>query len=320
MGQSGVQLLDQNCKKLNTWSVLWFNNAMSQKPRALHNGRLVQLLRESKGWSGQYLARRAGVSRTTLHSLENAKSDAQAETLIKIAKALDVDDAIFRRETTDLHRLKEEVAGLSETMSAEARELYYVEQGRIEWQAEKVWIATPIISGSLAPVDQLKNQVEQQHGSTQAAERVLKVYSRRALEIQDRLAEQDMEVKVLCYEASTQSAVQKMSPEAFAKRFEHLSNLQDQAQDLLEMRIHPGPLTAEELRMLSFALIKNHSGWFIVIADNLYEDSLERGLQIIPAGTLIFARHLTLFHDLWSEATPLSPSDFSMGPRGAERH
>ncbi|MDA8227599.1 MAG: helix-turn-helix transcriptional regulator [Desulfitobacterium hafniense] len=59
----------------------------------------VQRLIDSKGWTIYRLSKNSGVSLTVLYSLGKKKSGPTAETLIKIAKALDVTvDELVREE------------------------------------------------------------------------------------------------------------------------------------------------------------------------------------------------------------------------------
>ena len=53
-------------------------------------GYRIKQVRESKGLSQEELASKAGVSRTTIWTLEtNSKAQTNTKTLVKIAKALD---------------------------------------------------------------------------------------------------------------------------------------------------------------------------------------------------------------------------------------
>jgi transcriptional regulator with XRE-family HTH domain len=50
----------------------------------------IRKLRNKKGWSQEELAERAGLHRTYISHIENAKREISVETLCKVARGLDV--------------------------------------------------------------------------------------------------------------------------------------------------------------------------------------------------------------------------------------
>ena len=50
----------------------------------------LKLLRKSKGWSQEDIAKEIGIARTYYNSIERGKIDAGFKTIVKIAKALRV--------------------------------------------------------------------------------------------------------------------------------------------------------------------------------------------------------------------------------------
>ncbi len=60
-------------------------------------GEKIKLLRESKGWSQEVLARKIKCSRTTITHIESGKRDLEVLELIKFAKVFDVDPVVFLR-------------------------------------------------------------------------------------------------------------------------------------------------------------------------------------------------------------------------------
>ena len=78
-------------------------------------GREVRRLREAKGWSQPKLAVEAGVAVSGVSQIENGKRNPNSGTLLKLAKALDVDVAdLFPKAQAPLP-LEEAAAGLDAT-------------------------------------------------------------------------------------------------------------------------------------------------------------------------------------------------------------
>lgn len=55
------------------------------------DGKKIQDLRNKKGYSLRVLAEMSGVSKNTIHEIENNRSNPTLDTLNKIARALNVD-------------------------------------------------------------------------------------------------------------------------------------------------------------------------------------------------------------------------------------
>lgn len=66
--------------------------------RVRQNGRALATIREAYGYSQSGLARKIGMTQANLWRIENERSNARVSTLIRIARALPVDDvgAIMR--------------------------------------------------------------------------------------------------------------------------------------------------------------------------------------------------------------------------------
>ena len=58
-------------------------------------GQNLQRLRQEKGISQEELAHRAGLERSYLGKLENARFSASVDTIEKIALALDIEPSVF---------------------------------------------------------------------------------------------------------------------------------------------------------------------------------------------------------------------------------
>lgn len=143
---------------------------------------------------------------------------------------------------------------------------YYQKQHRFEIQAAELYIATPVISGTLAPprVQRrlMEAALEQCVSPARASlrEHLHDVYQTRTEAIVRRLAE-GLPVRVLCREDETTAYTTAMADIGLWR--EHRKFVRDLLRthpDLLEVRVVDARLTDQQAALMSFAIGRTKSG------------------------------------------------------------
>jgi transcriptional regulator with XRE-family HTH domain len=67
----------------------------AQARASLSTGQVIRMLRESRGWTQQELARRSGIRATNISLLENDKVDIGKKRVEQLAGAFDIHPAII---------------------------------------------------------------------------------------------------------------------------------------------------------------------------------------------------------------------------------